>query len=97
MHRRVRRRLTPIYIFFTSCVYIIAEAEKETDGFENYALMDLKSHEDIRFSDPVKVPGVPGLFERSAVLQKKKLRWREMSQLHREDPASNVTKESDRH
>lgn len=44
--------------------------QKETPEHENFAPLDLVSEEGCRFCDPIKVPGVPGVFERAVILQK---------------------------
>ncbi|CAJ1072792.1 uncharacterized protein LOC123972839 [Xyrichtys novacula] len=50
--------------------HLTSEAEKLTPSHENYALITLKSENGSRFCEPVKVPGVPGAFERADVIQK---------------------------
>ncbi|KAM4604629.1 uncharacterized protein ACJ7VT_016960 [Polymixia lowei] len=50
--------------------YLMSEAEKETSEHENYAPISLTSDQGSRFTDPVNVPGIPGVFERAYVLQK---------------------------
>lgn len=44
--------------------------QKETSEHENYAPFSLRSEDDVRFCDPVTLPGVPGVLERALVLQK---------------------------
>ncbi|AWP03882.1 putative bifunctional E2/E3 enzyme R795-like isoform 2 [Scophthalmus maximus] len=50
--------------------YLISKATKLATNFENYASVTLTSEDDSRFCEPVRVPGVPGAFERAHVLQK---------------------------
>ncbi|XP_034558437.1 uncharacterized protein LOC117826466 isoform X2 [Notolabrus celidotus] len=50
--------------------HLKSEAEKLTSHLENYALIALTSGSGNRFCEPVKVPGVPGAFERADVIQK---------------------------
>ncbi|XP_029931219.1 uncharacterized protein LOC115375808 [Myripristis murdjan] len=48
--------------------YLLSKAE--TSEHEQYAPIALTSEDGSRFCDPVKVPGIPGSFERAHVLQK---------------------------
>ncbi|XP_029309683.1 uncharacterized protein LOC115022742 [Cottoperca gobio] len=52
--------------------HLISESKKEAGHHENYAPITLSSEDDSRFSEPVRVPGVPGAFERAYVRQKMK-------------------------
>ena len=40
-----------------------------TSEHENYARIELTSQQDQRFSDPVRIPGIPDVLERAYVLQ----------------------------
>lgn len=44
--------------------------QKEASEYENYAPYSLLSQDGSRFCEPVTVPGLPGAFERAAVLKK---------------------------
>lgn len=44
--------------------------QKQTSDHESYAPITLTSEDGGRFCEPVRVPGVPGAFERAYVLQK---------------------------
>ncbi|XP_074544926.1 uncharacterized protein LOC141804413 isoform X2 [Halichoeres trimaculatus] len=50
--------------------HLKSEAQKLTSDHENYAPITLYSESGKRFCEPVKVPGVPGVFERGDVIQK---------------------------
>ncbi|XP_051997687.1 uncharacterized protein LOC127654531 [Xyrauchen texanus] len=51
--------------------YLISQAENESIEHENYATMSMKAQStNLRLSEPVRVPGVPELFERAYVLEK---------------------------
>ncbi|XP_056247640.1 uncharacterized protein LOC130178985 isoform X2 [Seriola aureovittata] len=50
--------------------YLLSRAKKQASAHENYALITLTSEDNSRFCEPVRVPGVPGTFERAYVLQK---------------------------
>ncbi|XP_037644285.1 uncharacterized protein LOC119499124 isoform X1 [Sebastes umbrosus] len=50
--------------------HLLSEAEKPAADHENYATITLTSEDGSRFSEPVRVPGVPGAFERAYVRQK---------------------------
>nr|XP_019961982.1 PREDICTED: uncharacterized protein LOC109641850 isoform X1 [Paralichthys olivaceus]XP_019961990.1 PREDICTED: uncharacterized protein LOC109641850 isoform X1 [Paralichthys olivaceus]XP_019961998.1 PREDICTED: uncharacterized protein LOC109641850 isoform X1 [Paralichthys olivaceus] len=49
--------------------HLISRAKKQKSDFENYAPITLTSQDNGRFCEPVRVPGVPGAFERANVLQ----------------------------
>ncbi|XP_041804976.1 uncharacterized protein LOC121614939 [Chelmon rostratus] len=54
-----------------SCwAHLASEAKKQTSDHESYAPITLTSEDGGRFCEPVRVPGVPGAFERAYVLQK---------------------------
>ncbi|KAI3375974.1 hypothetical protein L3Q82_016508 [Scortum barcoo] len=60
-----------VFEYSTYCwAHLMSEAKKETSEHENYAPFSLISDEGHRFSDPVNVPGVPGVLERAVVLKK---------------------------
>ncbi|XP_064844619.1 uncharacterized protein LOC135555798 isoform X2 [Oncorhynchus masou masou] len=50
--------------------YLLSEAKKESSQHEVYAPIVLNSQPGERFCDPVRVPGLPDVFEREYVLQK---------------------------
>ncbi|XP_060940846.1 uncharacterized protein LOC133018492 isoform X2 [Limanda limanda] len=50
--------------------HLISRAEQQTSDFENYAEVLLTSQDSNRFCEPVRVPGVPGAFERAFILQR---------------------------
>uniref|UniRef100_A0A3P8Z502 UBC core domain-containing protein n=2 Tax=Esox lucius TaxID=8010 RepID=A0A3P8Z502_ESOLU len=50
--------------------YLLSESEGESSEHENYASMTLTSETGERLSEPVKIPGVPDVFERQYVMQK---------------------------
>ncbi|XP_064816296.1 uncharacterized protein LOC135532787 isoform X2 [Oncorhynchus masou masou] len=50
--------------------HLISEAEGESSQYEIYAPMVLTSQPGERFCDPVRLPGVPEVFEKQYVLQK---------------------------
>ncbi|XP_049930594.1 uncharacterized protein LOC126408879 isoform X1 [Epinephelus moara] len=50
--------------------HLISEAKTQSSDHESYAPIALMSEDDSRFSEPVRVPGVPGVLERAYVCQK---------------------------
>ncbi|XP_038573661.1 uncharacterized protein LOC119901939 isoform X1 [Micropterus salmoides] len=50
--------------------HLLSEAKKQASDCESYAPITLTSENGSRFCEPVRVPGVPGTFERAYVLQK---------------------------
>ncbi|KAM7379513.1 hypothetical protein PAMP_005059 [Pampus punctatissimus] len=50
--------------------YLISKVKKWTSNSEDYAPITLVSQDGKRFCEPVRVPGLPGAFERADVLQK---------------------------
>eukprot|EP00063_Salmo_salar_P056880 XP_014031715.1 PREDICTED: uncharacterized protein LOC106587657 isoform X2 [Salmo salar] len=50
--------------------YLLSEAKKESSQHEVYVPIVLNSQPGERFCDPVRVPGLPDVFEREYVLQK---------------------------
>ncbi|XP_068427735.1 uncharacterized protein [Clinocottus analis] len=50
--------------------HLLSEAKNQAADNESYAPISLTAEDGSRFSEPVKVPGVPGAFERAYVLQK---------------------------
>ncbi|XP_044074806.1 uncharacterized protein LOC122886540 [Siniperca chuatsi] len=50
--------------------HLLSEAKKQTSDCESYAPIALTSEDGSRFCEPVRVPGVPGAFERAYILQK---------------------------
>ncbi|CAB1338992.1 unnamed protein product [Coregonus sp. 'balchen'] len=52
--------------------YLLSEAKKESSQHEVNVPIDLTSRPGERFCDPVRVPGLPDVFEREYVLQKVK-------------------------
>ncbi|KAK5860154.1 hypothetical protein PBY51_021651 [Eleginops maclovinus] len=50
--------------------HLLSEAKKLAGHHENYAPITLTSEDGSRFSEPVRVPGVPGAFELAYVCQK---------------------------
>ncbi|XP_067462317.1 uncharacterized protein [Thunnus thynnus] len=50
--------------------HLISKAKKQASDNEDYALISLVSEDGNHFCEPVRVPGVPGAFERADVLQK---------------------------
>ncbi|XP_071347785.1 uncharacterized protein [Trachinotus anak] len=62
-----------LYVFENSLycwAYLMSEVKKRTLATEDYAPVTLTSEDNNRFCEPVRVPGVPGTFERAYVLQK---------------------------
>ena len=57
--------VTMIIVYMLSLSYQTCSSEHET-----YARMYLNSQQGQRFSDPVRVPGLPDVLERAYVLQK---------------------------
>ncbi|XP_034089727.1 uncharacterized protein LOC117557863 [Gymnodraco acuticeps] len=50
--------------------HLLSEAKKPAENHENYAPITLTSEDGSRFSEPVRVPGVPGALEWAYVCQK---------------------------
>ncbi|XP_042354028.1 uncharacterized protein LOC121951668 [Plectropomus leopardus] len=50
--------------------HLLSEAKTQSADHESFATISLTSEDGSRFSEPVRVPGVPGTFERAYVLQK---------------------------
>ncbi|TNN51513.1 putative bifunctional E2/E3 enzyme R795 [Liparis tanakae] len=50
--------------------HLLSEAKNQAADRESYAPISLTTEDGSRFSEPVRVPGVPGAFERAYVLQK---------------------------
>ncbi|KAI3374835.1 hypothetical protein L3Q82_021373 [Scortum barcoo] len=50
--------------------HLISESEKQASEHESYAPITLLSEDGNRFCEPIRVPGVPGAFERAYILQK---------------------------
>ncbi|XP_037314747.2 uncharacterized protein LOC119209467 [Pungitius pungitius] len=50
--------------------HLLSEAKNQDADQESYAPVALTAEDGRRFSEPVRVPGVPGAFERADVLQK---------------------------
>ncbi|KAM8839036.1 uncharacterized protein ACB058_015598 isoform 2-T2 [Synchiropus picturatus] len=50
--------------------WLFAEAENQPTDHENFASIALTTADGVRFCEPVVVPGVPGVFERSEIVQK---------------------------
>ncbi|XP_072529443.1 uncharacterized protein [Salminus brasiliensis] len=51
--------------------YLLSQGENESSEHENYAPISLKAQStDLRLSEPVRIPGVPEVFDREYVLEK---------------------------
>ncbi|XP_044223340.1 uncharacterized protein LOC122993329 isoform X2 [Thunnus albacares] len=50
--------------------HLISKAKKQASDYEDYEPISLVSEDGNHFCEPVRVPGVPGAFERADVLQK---------------------------
>ncbi|XP_070774854.1 coiled-coil domain-containing protein 24 [Enoplosus armatus] len=71
--RQGEKRIDDLDVFENSLhcwAHLLTEAKKQASDCENYAPITLTSEDGSRFCEPVRVPGVPGVFERECVLQK---------------------------
>ncbi|KAM8839031.1 uncharacterized protein ACB058_015597 isoform 1-T1 [Synchiropus picturatus] len=50
--------------------WLFAEADNQPTDHENFAPIALTTEDGVHFCEPVRVPGVPGAFERSEIVQK---------------------------
>ncbi|XP_028986610.1 uncharacterized protein LOC114843928 [Betta splendens] len=71
--QRGQKNISDLDVFENSLycwAHLISVAKKRPSDHENYAPISLVSDDGRRFCEPVRVPGVPGAFERSYVLLK---------------------------
>ncbi|KAG7454163.1 bifunctional E2/E3 enzyme R795-like isoform 3 [Solea senegalensis] len=71
--RRGERVVKDVHVFENSLccwAHLISKAKKRSTEFENYAPVTLVPVDGDRYCEPVRVPGLPTVFERAYVLQK---------------------------